>query len=250
MPRPTSFTRSSMPSAGRRRIARRIHAAVHEKGAHMSRHDNPDSRGGRGGRGGHHRQRARRGAIRTAVLTLLDERPMHGYELITELETRSGGRWRPSAGAIYPALTRMAEHGLLTSEEIDDKRQFTLTDKGRDALTDLRSVQPDDAAPPWEESGRGGRGDLRRHVGELVGQARQIGRFGSPSQIEQAAGVFDEATRKLYAILAAGDSADEATADRASQAQPNDTQPTNNTHSADDGTDSTDDGTGDGTADR
>jgi DNA-binding PadR family transcriptional regulator len=240
MPRPTSFTRSSMPSAGRRRVARRIHAAVHEKGAHMGRHHSHDSRGGRGG---HHRQRARRGAIRTAVLTLLDERPMHGYELITELETRSGGRWRPSAGAIYPALTRMAEHGLLTSEEIDDKRQFTLTDKGRDALTDLRSAQPDDAVPPWEESGRGGRGDLRRHVGELVGQARQIGRFGSPSQIEQAAGVFEEATRQLYAILAAGDSADGATAEQTSDAPQDDAPPADDTPPADDGT-------GDDAADR
>jgi len=204
MPPTHSFTRSSIRRTARnagRSTARRLHAA-HEKGAHMGRHHNHH------GRGGPHRQRARRGAVRNAVLTLLAERPMHGYELITELESRSGGRWRPSAGSIYPALTRMEQHGLLISEEVDDKRMFTLTDSGREALAELRSSQGADAPPPWEESGHGGRGDLRRHVSELVGQARQIGRFGTPSQIEQAATVFEDAKRSLYAILAADDPAE------------------------------------------
>lgn len=141
---------------------------------------------------------------------------MHGYELITELEARSEGRWRPSAGAIYPALTRLREHGLLVSEEVDDKRRFSLTDAGREALAELRAGQADGASAPWEESGRGGRGDLRRHVAEVAGQVRQIGRFGSPDQLDRAATVLGEATRDLYAILAADD------ADRADPANDDD----------------------------
>ncbi len=213
MPRSTPYPpiRCTPLRTRRRRVARRLHVAAHERGAHMSRHDHDhhdlhehDDRGHarRGGRGGHHRQRARRGAIHSAVLTLLDERPMHGYELITELEERSGGRWRPSAGAIYPALTKMEARGLVTSEEIDGKRRFTLTPQGQEALAELRASRTADAPAPWEESGRGSRGDLRGHIAELAGQARQLARFGTSAQIDRAVDVFDDAKRKLYAILA------------------------------------------------
>ena len=46
--------------------------------------------------------RARRGDVRSAILGLLAEEPMHGYQIISELERRSDGRWRPSAGSVYP----------------------------------------------------------------------------------------------------------------------------------------------------
>jgi DNA-binding PadR family transcriptional regulator len=151
------------------------------------------------GRGGRHR--ARRGAVVNATLMLLDERPMHGYEIITELEERSDGRWRPSPGAIYPALGRMEERGLVESEEIDGKKQFRLTDAGRSRLAEYRDSR-DDGEAPWNETGRGPRGDLRGHVAELVGQVRQIGRFGSAEQIEEAGEVLTDAKRRLYAILA------------------------------------------------
>ncbi len=195
-------------------------------------HFTPDSRGGRsrgdrtgrgdrsgrGGRGGHRgrgghggRHRARRGAIVEAVLLLLDERPMHGYELITELEARSEGRWRPSPGTMYPALNRMEAHGLLISEEVDSTKRFSLSDAGRERLDAYLADRDEDAPAPWNEHASGGRGDLRRRVGEIVGQARQIGRFGSPEQIDKALAVFDDTRRRLYEILAAGDAAESAT---------------------------------------
>jgi hypothetical protein len=46
--------------------------------------------------------RAGRGEVRSAVLALLAERPMHGYQIIREIEERSGGSWKPSAGSVYP----------------------------------------------------------------------------------------------------------------------------------------------------
>ena len=152
------------------------------------------------GRGGRHR--ARRGAVVNSTLLLLDERPMRGYELITELETRSEGRWRPSPGAIYPALGRMEEHGLIEADEVDGKKQFRLTDSGRERLTEYRAAQGDDFVEPWNDTSRGPRGDLRGHVAELVGQVRQVGRFGTPAQIEQTAAVLTDAKRQVYAILA------------------------------------------------
>ncbi len=148
------------------------------------------------------RHRARRGAIPFAIFALLDERPMHGYEIITELETRSDGRWRPSAGSIYPTLDRLEGRGVLTSSEVDGKRQFTLTDRGHQMLAELRDAQDDDAPEPWNQSGTGGRGELRRLMSELSGQARQIGRFGSPEQRAAATDVLEDTKRKLYEILA------------------------------------------------
>src|SRR5688572_17446538 len=93
---------------------------------------------GRGpGHHGHGGHRARRGAVGEAILTLLADRPMHGYELINELEERSGGRWRPSPGAIYPALGKMEHAGLITAKASPagdkphgDKRVYSITDAG------------------------------------------------------------------------------------------------------------------------
>ena len=75
----------------------------------------------------------RRGEIRPLILAVLATKPMHGYEVITELEAQSGGRWRPSAGSIYPTLQQLADEGLVTGEEIDGRRVYALTDEGKAA---------------------------------------------------------------------------------------------------------------------
>jgi DNA-binding PadR family transcriptional regulator len=104
---------------------------------------------------------------------------------------------------MYPALSRMAEQGLITGEDIDGKKQFSLTESGAARLAEYRESQGDDDPAPWDDTGHGGRGDLRGTVAELVGQARQIGRFGSPEQVEQAKQILVYTTRRLYAVLAA-----------------------------------------------
>jgi DNA-binding PadR family transcriptional regulator len=165
---------------------------------HAHHHDHPHF--AEHERGGRHR--ARRGAVRVAILTLLDERPMHGYEIITELETRSEGRWRPSPGAIYPALEKMEAVGAVTSADVDGKRRFELTDDGRVMLAGMREKFGDDAPAPWRHGPSGGRGELRRLMSEIGGQVRQLARFGTPEQREEATTVLGETKRRLYAILA------------------------------------------------
>ena len=83
-------------------------------------------------RGGHRGHRAGRGDVRAAVLALLDEEPMHGYQMIQELGERSGGAWTPSPGSIYPALQLLQDEGLVTAAETDGKRVFSLTEAGRE----------------------------------------------------------------------------------------------------------------------
>ena len=75
--------------------------------------------------------RARRGDVRIAVLALLAEGPMHGYQIITELESRSGGVWRPSPGSVYPTLQLLEDEDLVTSQEVGGKRVYSITDAGR-----------------------------------------------------------------------------------------------------------------------
>ena len=100
------------------------------------------SRGRGHGRGRH---RVRRGDVRSAILALLDDRPMHGYEMIQELEERTGGRWTPSAGSIYPTLQLLEDEGLVTPEEVEGRKVYSLTDAGKEAAPERTEGEL-----PWE----------------------------------------------------------------------------------------------------
>src|SRR5581483_866443 len=97
---------------------------------------------GRGRGWGGPGRRARRGDVRAAVLALLAERPMHGYEMIQELEERTGGLWRPSPGAVYPALQLLEDQGLVRADTESDKRRFELTDAGREEAAKAGDRKP------------------------------------------------------------------------------------------------------------
>ena len=66
---------------------------------------------------------------------------MHGYEIISELESRTDGVWRPSPGSVYPTLQLFEDEGLVTSDEYGGKRRYQLTDEGR-SLAEQRGDGP------------------------------------------------------------------------------------------------------------
>ena len=74
------------------------------------------------------------GEIRLALLSMLEGGPKHGYELIKELESKSGGIYKASAGAIYPALQQLEDEGMVISDSAAGKRTYSLTDAGRAEL--------------------------------------------------------------------------------------------------------------------
>lgn len=126
---------------------------------------------------------------------------MHGYDVIREIEERSSGAWRPSPGSIYPTLQMLEEEGLLTSEEVDGKRTYSITDAGREELAERREREGN--APPWEGRALGeGFATLRDAVFQLGGAAMQVAQAGSSEQVTRAADIIAEARKKLYAILA------------------------------------------------
>jgi DNA-binding PadR family transcriptional regulator len=140
-----------------------------------------------------------RGDVRAAVIALLAERPMHGYQIIREIEERSGGAWKPSPGSVYPTLQLLADEGIISAEESNGRKTYSLTEAGR--------VQAESAttSAPWDDSERHdapGATSLPKAGVELARAAAQVGRTGSPEQVKQAVAALDETRRRLYAILA------------------------------------------------
>jgi DNA-binding PadR family transcriptional regulator len=74
------------------------------------------------------------GEVRIAILALLSERGKHGYELMKELEARSGGIYKISAGTLYPTLAQLEEEGMVVSEHRDGRRVNRITDLGKNEL--------------------------------------------------------------------------------------------------------------------
>jgi len=86
------------------------------------------------GRGGRWGRFFGPGEIRLALLSMLEGGPKHGYELMKELEQKSGGVYKASAGAIYPALQQLEDESMVTSDAAAGKRTYSLTDAGRTEL--------------------------------------------------------------------------------------------------------------------
>jgi DNA-binding PadR family transcriptional regulator len=147
---------------------------------------------------GRGRHRVRRGDVRSAILALLDDRPMHGYEMIQELEERTGGRWTPSAGSIYPTLQLLEDEGLVTPEEVDGRKVYSLTDAGKEAAPERT-----EGGRPWERGDEDSpRFAVRQELFRTMGAAKQVARGDDDAQMTKAAEILKDARRKLYGLLA------------------------------------------------
>jgi len=142
------------------------------------------------------RGQVRRGEIRPLILAALATKPMHGYEVIQELEARSGGRWRPSAGSVYPTLQQLADEGLVTSQDVDGRRTYELTAEGRAAA----AASP--APTPWSDPAASGEPDLQQALMQFVGAVMQAQRVGSAHARQESARILADARRQVYRLLA------------------------------------------------
>jgi DNA-binding PadR family transcriptional regulator len=138
--------------------------------------------------------RARRGDIKYLILDVLTDGPRHGYDIITALETKSNGRYRPSPGSVYPTLTLLEEAGFITGATADGKRVFTITDAGRELLAQKPAGMP--AAD--DDAGVDLRGAAMK-LGAAVMQAARASDAGSQEKVHE---ILDNARREIYKILA------------------------------------------------
>jgi DNA-binding PadR family transcriptional regulator len=145
--------------------------------------------------------KASRGDVRAAILALLKEGSRNGYQIMSDIEERSGGAWRPSPGAVYPALSQLADEGLIAAEESTGRRTFGLTDAGREYV----EQNPDMARGAWESSEQ----QEAWQVPGLFAEAARLGagivqitHAGTPEQISAAERLLARTRRELYWILA------------------------------------------------
>ena len=126
------------------------------------------------------------GSLRLYLLSLLDEAPRHGYELIQALTERFGGTYSPSAGTIYPRLAKLEEEGLVTKATEGRKTVYQITDAGRAELEarrpELDAIEEEvtDSVRRLADEVRAGVNDAMRTLrAELASAAREAKRNGS-----------------------------------------------------------------------
>jgi DNA-binding PadR family transcriptional regulator len=149
--------------------------------------------------------------MKFVLLELVQERPMHGYEMIKALEEKTGGFYSPSPGSIYPTLQMLEDGGLVTSAEVEGKKVYTITDAGKAALSERQSTQEGFAGPPWMRGhGRGGHGPkqpemqaLRSEVAETARLLAIAGRVAlkDPEKLGRLRGIIERTRSDLNALI-------------------------------------------------
>src|SRR4051794_3291860 len=151
--------------------------------------------------GGRHRHgdRARRGDVRAAILLALEDAPMHGYQLIQEIDERSGGVWRPSAGAIYPALALLEDEGLVTIAVDGGRKMASLTDAGRAYIEDNREALGD----PFSVQGPNPKlREISELTRDLTTATKVLARSANEEQLGRIRDLLAQTRRDFYRILA------------------------------------------------
>lgn len=163
------------------------------------------------------------GHLRLYLLFVLDERPMHGYEIIQALSDRFGGTYVPSAGTIYPRLAKLEAEGLVTKQTDGRKSVYAITEAGRAELDDRRdelegiengigdSVRR--LADEVRSSVSEAMSTLRAELAAAARDARDDARFVASNAREAASAAGSAATAAASAAASAAGSAAAATSE-------------------------------------
>jgi DNA-binding PadR family transcriptional regulator len=136
------------------------------------------------------------GRLRLYLLKLLDESPRHGYDVIRALEDRFLGLYAPSAGTVYPRLSRLETEGLVTVADEDGRKVYRITDAGRAELAarqaELADIESDitgsvrDLASEIRSDVRGSVDDLRAELKSAARDVRRESRHQARTQRREA----------------------------------------------------------------
>lgn len=158
---------------------------------------------GRGGPGSRGRRMFDGSELQLLLLKLIGDAPRHGYDLIREIEERTGGVYAPSPGVVYPTLTLLDEMGLIEERQAEGtKKQFGVTDAGTAQL----ETKQDEVAALFaridalaETRERTDSAPIGRAIMNLRTALHQRLGAGDATRdtVHEAAAILDEATRKI-----------------------------------------------------
>jgi len=89
-------------------------------------------------------QQLRKGSTVLLVLSVLQDEPKYGYQIMREIEHRSDGYFSMTAALLYPTLHRLERDGLIKSEWQEEtgkhrRKYYTITQRGQKALLEYTS---------------------------------------------------------------------------------------------------------------
>jgi DNA-binding PadR family transcriptional regulator len=145
--------------------------------------------------------------VRAAILGVLADRSMNGYQVIQEIAERSHGMWKPSPGSIYPTLQQLEDEGLVRAQEDAGRRAYSLTEDGERYVRE----HAEEIAAPWQAIGEpeAAEDGIKPLIGQVAAAVWQIAAVGNREQQAKGREALVELRKKLYAILAEGDDAEE-----------------------------------------
>ncbi|MEM4143826.1 MAG: PadR family transcriptional regulator [Candidatus Bathyarchaeia archaeon] len=83
-----------------------------------------------------------KGFIRYHVLEALSQKPMSGSEIMTEIENRTGGFWKPSPGSIYPLLAWLQDNGYIRELPVENGlKRYELTERGKALYEEQKKIR-------------------------------------------------------------------------------------------------------------
>lgn len=142
--------------------------------------------------------RARKGDVRAAILSLLNEAPASGYALIKAIAEKTDDAWHPSPGSVYPTLARLLDENLIeAADPAVPRSDYQLTGAGRAYVAD----NSEQLSAVWSIDTDDQGGQLRGSAFKLIGALRQLGITATPEQTTRAIEKIDQLRKDLYAIL-------------------------------------------------
>lgn len=145
-----------------------------------------------------------KGNLKYIILDLIKDKPRYGYEIISILEERSHGFYKPSPGVIYPTLKMLEESSYASVTEQDGRKIYTITEEGHQFLVERKDFIGEIKSRMkhhWNSGNIGATGQTMREFGKLRRLMRHRLRNADLEKIQRIRKILSGAYQEIKAIL-------------------------------------------------